>query len=158
MSVLSHNLYFIHETEKSKNTSSPAAVWVTCPWGLLPPNSLSASAFPSLWWLSERFGAGAFNRVQVIRGFGYTCEQKAMWKMCLRFHLLLQLNATVRWIVTSCTFCWGFGVVRWAVASNQLTQLCSHSNHAFSVLFIIPCLPLTMFFFRNGLLICFITI
>lgn len=144
--MLSHNLYFIHETEKSKNTSSPAAVWVMCPWGLLSSNSLSASTPPSLWCLSEYFGAGAFNRVQVIRGVGYTCEQKAVWKTCLRFHLLLQLNATVRRIVTSCTFCWGFGVVRWAVAGNQLTLFCWQSNHAFSVLLIIPHLPHHVFF------------
>lgn len=53
----------------------------------------------------EHFGAGAFNGVQVIRGVGYTCEEKAMWKLCLTFHLLLKLNATIRQVATHCTFC-----------------------------------------------------
>lgn len=147
MYIHSHNLYFIHETETSKNIPSPAAGWVTCLSGLLSSNSPSASAAPSLWWLSEHVDAGAFDGVQVVRGVGYICEQRAMWKLCLRFHLLLKLNVTSRQVVRYCTLCWRFELLRWAVADNQQTQLSWHSKHAFSAWLTILPLPQCLVFF-----------
>ena len=100
--------------------------------------------FPSLWRLSGRFGAGPFNRVQVIRGVGNTGEQKAVWRLCLRFHLPFKPNAAVRQVATYCTFTEGLG---WwdellLIFNTVFGWL---SNHAFSGLLTISPLSAVLF-------------
>lgn len=140
MYVHSHNLYFIHETGKSQTTSSPAPVWVPCPRGLLSSNGPSASASPSSRWLSEYFGAVAFNGVQVIRCVGYPCEQKAMWELCLRFHLLLKpLDRLLHTVPFAEDLVWWDELL---LIIN--TWLYWHFSHVFSVLLKISPLPVVV--------------
>lgn len=142
---INNNLCFIHETEKQKHFWPSSCLGdISMGPAFFASPSLSTSCrygSPSLWWLSQYFGAGAFSRMQVIRDVFYTCEIKAMWKLCLRFHLLLKLNTAIRQVVIYSTFYWGFEELRWAVADNQHMQLDCHSDHAFSILLTASPLP-----------------
>lgn len=49
--------------------------------------------------------------IQVIRDVVYTCENKAVWELCLKFYLLLKLHGAIRQVFKDRTFCWSFGEI-----------------------------------------------
>lgn len=86
--------------------------------GSFLPTALLLLLLPSLWWLSERFGTGAFNGMQVIRVDGFTYEEKTMWKLHVDFICHYDWMQPSGFYIQQYLLLMSWAV-RWAVADRQ---------------------------------------